>query len=168
MRKLHAGVEPRRFAATAIACALIFAGSFALGREGRSAGSHREAGPFAVSVVSVGSPIPAHLTSAPPIQIEAAATPARNPVEAGKAATRQTIAHARLAESRAIVAPVLATSRPPAAVSPQPAAEAPAASPQQPSAPSAAPPASTQGSPSAARSGVAPPSETGKSFDTSG
>jgi hypothetical protein len=164
-RKFHAGVEPRLFLAAAILCAAIFAGSFVVGREGRTTSSHREAGPSAVPLVSAGSPIPVHLSSAPPIQIEAAAAPAPNAVAAGKGTTRHAIARAPLAESRAIVAPVPATSPPPpAAVSPQPAPEAPAASPQQPSAPSASPPAATHGS----SSGSAPASETGKSFDTSG
>jgi hypothetical protein len=164
VRKQLAGLEPRLFLAVVVLCAAIFAGSFALGREGRTTSSHREGSPSAVPVVTVGSAIPAHLSSAPPIQI-GRATPKPNAVEAVKGATRQAVAHAPLAESRAIVAPVPATSAlPPASVSPQAAAEAPAASPRQPSAPSAAPPAVSHGSPS----GSAPASETGKSFDTSG
>jgi hypothetical protein len=162
-REDRSGMEPRRVVAAAILCAAIFAGSFAVGREGRTAASHGEAAPLAAPLASVGSAIPARLSSAPAIQIEAAATPAPNTLAAGLG-TR----HAPLPEARAIVAPVPPTeSPPPAAVSPRPAAEAPAASAPQPSAPSAAPPASSNGSPAASPTGAAPASET-KSFDTSG
>jgi hypothetical protein len=160
--KQYAGVEPRLVVAAAIVCAAVFAGSFAVGREGRTASSAREAAPLAGSVGSVGSPIPARLGGAPPIQIEAAVAPPPK-------ATRQAVARAPLAEGRAIVAPAPPTSPPPpTAVPTQPAAQAPAASPEQRSAPSAGPPASSHGSSGGSPSGAAPPSESGKSFDTSG
>jgi hypothetical protein len=161
-RRHLAGVEARLFVAAAIVCAAIFAGSFAVGRVGRTASSAREAGPLAGPVGSVGSPIPTRLSSAPTIQIEAPAPPPPK-------AAHQPATHTPVEEGRAIVAPAPPTSpTPPAAASPEPAAQAPPANPPQPSTPSAAPPASSQRSSAGSSSGAAPASETGKSFDTSG
>ena len=159
-RRHLAGVEARLFVAAAIVCAAIFAGSFAVGRVGRTASSAREAGPLAGAFGSVGSPIPARLSSVPTIQIEA-------PAPAPPKATHQPATQTPVAEGRAIVTPAPPTSPTPA-VSPEPAAQAPPANPPQPSAPSAAPPAPSQRSSAGSSSGAAPASETGKSFDTSG
>ena len=62
-REDRSGIEPRRVVAAAILCAAIFAGSFAVGREGRTAASHGEAAPLAAPLASVGSTIPARLVA---------------------------------------------------------------------------------------------------------
>jgi hypothetical protein len=159
-RKYRAGVEGRQFLALAAVCAAIFAGSFAVAHEGSTASSPREVGQWAVPVVSAGSPVPVHLSSAPTIEIEPVVAPRPHAVHA---ATGQAVARAPLAEGRAVVTPALPTSRSPATpVSPQ----APAPSPREQAPPSA--PAPSRGSSGASPASATPSPEAGKSFDTSG
>jgi hypothetical protein len=129
---------------------------------GRTRGRHRKL------VVSAGSPIPVHLSSAPTIQIQAAVAPRANAVRAGSAVTGHAAASTPLAEGRGTVPTPLAASQPATAVSSQPPVEAPATSPQQQAPPSAAPPASSGGSSGGRGAGTTATPEAGKSFDTSG
>lgn len=161
----RAGLEARRLLAVAAACAAVFAGSFAVAHKGgATASSPREAGPWAVPVVSAGSPIPGHLSSAPTIEIEppVVARPRAQPVHA---ATGQAVARAPLAEGGPAVTPAQPTSPPPAPPVSQPA---PASSPPAQAPPSAAPPAPSHESSGASPTPATPSPEPGKSFDTSG
>jgi hypothetical protein len=167
-RKYRSGVEARQLLALAAVCAAIFAGSFAVAHQGSTPSSPREAGPWAVPVVSAGSPILVHLSPAPTIEIEAPVVAPRP--QRVHAPTGQAVARAPLAEART-VSPALPTSPPPAApVAPQ--APAPTPREQAPSppeqAPPSAPPASSHGSSGSAPASSTPPPEAGKSFDTSG
>jgi hypothetical protein len=156
-RNYRAGTGGRQFVAVAAVCAAGFAGSFVVAHEGSTATSPREAGAWAVPVLSAGSPIPVHLSSAPTIVIEPVVA---RPAPAVHAPTAQPVARAPLAENRAVVSPVVPSPAPPAA--------APAPSPREQAPPSAAPPPSSGGSSGASPASATPSPEPGKSFDTSG
>jgi hypothetical protein len=162
--KYQSGLAARQLLAVAAACAAVFAGAFAVAHKGATTSSPREAGPWAVPVVSAGSPIPGHLSSAPTIEVEApvVAPPRAHPVHA---ATGQAVARAPLAERAPVVSSPPPSSPPPAAPVSQ---EAPASSPPAQAPPSAAPPAPSHESSGASPAPATPSPEAGKSFDTSG
>jgi hypothetical protein len=150
----------------ALLCAAVFAGAFALARDGRAVSAPREAAPWAFPADSAGAAIPLHLSGAPQIKVEAPRPKARTNTHSqaaeggGVVATRPTLATAPLAEG---TTPAPAAPTPPPVVTRSepatpPPAEAPAATPR--SSPST-PPASKGGSSGA-------PAETGKSFESSG
>ncbi|MCW3028075.1 MAG: hypothetical protein JWN81_1286, partial [Solirubrobacterales bacterium] len=102
-----------------VLCAAIFGCAFVIGRDASSTTSApREGGPWAIPVVSAGTPIPTRLSSAPPVQIEVPA-PVRPVTKAhGHSATGVAPAPAPLAEGGATVAPVSPAPTP----APRPAA----------------------------------------------
>jgi hypothetical protein len=69
--KRHAAEVRRRGLALAAACAVIFAAAFVLGRSGGSTSTAPHEGvQWVVPQASVGTAVPARLTTAPPIEIE--------------------------------------------------------------------------------------------------
>jgi hypothetical protein len=141
----------------ALLCAAVFGGAFVLGRDGRAATAPREAGPWAFPVVSAGAAIPARLSGAPAITVEAPHPKAHTNAHSQPAAATAPAVASQPAESSAPVTPVAPTA-PPVVTHSEPASPPPAEAPRQ-----APPPASKGGS-----SGAPAPAETGKSFESSG
>jgi outer membrane biosynthesis protein TonB len=149
----------------ALLCSTVFAGAFALGRDGRTASGPREAAPWTFPAVSAGAAIPVHLAGAPPITVEApspkARTNTRSQAAAGRVVTSPAVATQPLAEGNAPVTPAAPTP-PPTVTHSEPATPPPAPAP-------AATPRPSPSAPAARKSSGAPaPAEPGKSFESSG
>jgi hypothetical protein len=151
---------------SALLCAAIFAGAFALGRDGRTASAARESGPWAFPGVSAGAAIPVHMSGAPPVTIEASRPRARTNTQSQAAAgsgavvTTPTVASQPLAEG-STPTPVAPTP-PPVVTHSEPASPPPA------QAPAPTPRSSPSAPPASKSSGAPAPAEPGKSFESSG
>jgi hypothetical protein len=145
------------------AFAVIFAAAFALGRSGTSTTTTPHEGvQWAVPQASVGTAIPARLTTAPPIEIEKPPPPTRHSssqVGGGSSGRSATVGQSLATEAPA---PAASPSRP-----------APVPTPAPPAAPAPVEHSSSSGGASAPKSGssgggVTQSSQPGQTFESSG
>ncbi len=140
-------------------CAALFACSFAIGRAASSGSGAPAEAPPSIQVAFAGTVIPLRLSSAPPIQMQAAAS-STHPVHAARSEA------VSVPSVRVRARPLTAGTTPPAQAPVREAAPAPAPAPQP---PASAPPAGAPASAPASGAGQSKPhTSTGTSFDSSG